>query len=1388
MATFRATFVAVACSMLIAADHAPAQEAASGSPSPGDPRLPVGARLVDLSVRRFGKADGLQSPTVYAVSVDLSGSLWIGTEVGPMRFDGDRWQPESYPSAVTSRQTRGILQSSDSSYWFATRAGMVRKRGAEQRLFGVRDGLPGATAYSVIETRALSGHPQVLVGTGTGIAVFDGKGFSAIPLPDGLKPDGLMVAEARAPDGSLELWVASSSGKVARFTKGRWSVFGAAHGLNSRSAEAVVAVEGDSAMRILIVGDGGLYTFREDAARGPRFELMPGSPRRAYRAVQFARSDGARELWVGTLSGIVLRKTQAGWDTVDVASQQLGGRVTALHVVAGHAGGTAVYVGTYGGRLARVGVGSVGTLELPGIRRDVMRAVLPFQSKDGRVGLWMGTLNAGLLQLTPAGRMIEYSRETGEPFTQISALASVSSVKRPAHRSDTTEEKQDLWIGTELGPFRREGTRFVKQTRGMGQRDVRVFLRGPLPDASSSLLAATDNGLYRWLGTEWELVRAFGYKPVRAMSVVKGATGEELWLAFDRGTASVTTSAVTMDSPRAANDTSSSANTQSKSFQQLALTSICGMNGASYSARIFAGTTTNGLWWRSPDAVWQRVPVTLQRAIGPTGIRALSCLDDGRLLVAMGTGLIVLDVHDARAPRWTVLSVTSQEDGLPASEIQSFAPASMKGLFWMGTSRGLGALQLQRIASSSVPKLSLALQSEGRSLRLDNVRQLQADHSELTIRTVLQSYHREDDTRYRVWLNREGEPHTALDSMNAGMDDSLSWTDAADAHYRSLPAGHYTLYAWARDFAGRIVTLPVTRFRVVPPVWQTWWAVVLYVALVASAIYIAHRWRLQTLERTNARLATSERHMRASERKFRALFDEATDGHLLIDGMHITSINAPGRQMLGLEPQPTFYANPVAVLPAWDQVLPPAIASELGALALDGEIHEYDIQLANGVVIPVSAQVTTVPLDDRSLWHLVLRDLRDIREADGVRQRLEEQVRDAQKFESLGTLAGGVAHDFNNLLGVIRGNVELARETLGDQDAVAVHLDTVFDASERARDLVRQILTFSRRSSSREEFVDLARLTRELQPMLRSMIPTSVEIVVDAGTRPMLVHGDSTQLQQILLNLSSNAEHAMRATGGGKLHIILDGALSEDSPSSASTQMVRLRVTDSGVGMTPAVLGRVFEPFYTTKPTGEGTGLGMAVLHGIVASHGGKVHVSSEVGVGTTFEVLLPAATTPTNTVPVQVDAPLPEPNTHAWQSGMNATMQAATSCIVLVDDEPAVARVGEAALTRLGYRVVTFVDPLAALAFVQKDPDAVDLVVTDQTMPGLTGDLLVIELQRLRPDLPVIIMSGFSYVLTADRLSAVGTPTVLQKPVSLSELRLAVERALEGRAVASRA
>ncbi len=407
--------------------------------------------------------------------------------------------------------------------------------------------------------------------------------------------------------------------------------------------------------------------------------------------------------------------------------------------------------------------------------------------------------------------------------------------------------------------------------------------------------------------------------------------------------------------------------------------------------------------------------------------------------------------------------------------------------------------------------------------------------------------------------------------------------------------------------------------------------------------------------------------------------------------------------------------------------------------------------------MPVEQTRTTIPTASGSLEHLVLRDLSAVRAAEAERIQLENQLREAQKLESIGTLAGGIAHDFNNLLSVIRGNTELAIELGRNGATVQQELKQVLTASDRARDLVRQMLTFSRRTRARTERVDVGALVYGLRDMARAAIPASVELRVSAPERPAVVLGDSTQLQQAILNLLTNAEHAMRRTNGGVLTVRVDEAQGPEGD-----EWVVVTVADTGTGIPPEVRERIFEPFFTTKSVGEGTGLGLAVLHGIITSHGGTVQVESTVGVGTRFELRLPRADDDA--------AGADQPARASDGRGTLLPRLGAGEHVVLVDDEPAVRMVSARALRAMGFVVHDFDDPRAALDLVTRGNVTVDAVVTDQMMPGITGDLLIREIRRQLPAMPVVLMTGYAQ-RRPEELELPRDTAVLQKPVNLDEL-----------------
>jgi PAS domain S-box-containing protein len=398
------------------------------------------------------------------------------------------------------------------------------------------------------------------------------------------------------------------------------------------------------------------------------------------------------------------------------------------------------------------------------------------------------------------------------------------------------------------------------------------------------------------------------------------------------------------------------------------------------------------------------------------------------------------------------------------------------------------------------------------------------------------------------------------------------------------------------------------------------------------------------------------------------------------------------------------------------------------------------------------------------------RDVSERRRAELERQELEAGLRRAQKLEAVGTLAGGIAHDFNNILTAIISSAEQTIEDLSPEHEAQPSLRTIMQAGQRAANLVRRILLFSRGEVGDRTTVCLDAVVRDAMGLLRPSLPSTVEIVASLPYPTALaIHADATQVQQVIVNLCTNAWHAMRAQGGGRIEIAATGVdltladVAREGIVLAPGHYVRITVSDTGCGISPAVLPRIFDPFFTTKPVGEGTGLGLAMVHGVLRAHGGDVSVSSTVGVGTSFRLYFPAAEAPPH-------APVPNA----------AQRRGSGQLVLLVDDEPDVRAVEARAMEHLGYRAMALPSGEAALAELQRRGPDVALLITDLTMPGMTGLELAKEARALRPDLPVVLCTGFGSGETEAAARALGVRVVLPKPHSLHDLSRAAALALD--------
>jgi two-component system, cell cycle sensor histidine kinase and response regulator CckA len=390
------------------------------------------------------------------------------------------------------------------------------------------------------------------------------------------------------------------------------------------------------------------------------------------------------------------------------------------------------------------------------------------------------------------------------------------------------------------------------------------------------------------------------------------------------------------------------------------------------------------------------------------------------------------------------------------------------------------------------------------------------------------------------------------------------------------------------------------------------------------------------------------------------------------------------------------------------------------------------------------------------------------KQAEAVRQKLEAQLWQAQKMEALGTLAGGVAHDFNNILSAITGNAELAKQDIAPDHPAATSINEIRKASERAKFLVQQILAFSRKQTSERVSIALQPVVEECTAMLRATLPANVELCVHCEGDTPNVLADANQIHQVLLNLGTNAWHAL-AGRSGRIDITLEPALIETEVAQQHANLCAgryacLRVTDSGVGMDESTLVRIFEPFFTTKAVGEGTGLGLSVVDGIVKSHEGAIRVTSKPGAGSTFELLFPAAN---------------EASRVSAGSSAPQTISGGGRRILYLDDDEALVSLTVKLLKRNGYHAVGYTEPKQALAVFHANPAQFDLLVTDYSMPGTSGIQVVKQIKQLRPDLPVILASGYVTEDLKQSAREAGVRHVISKPQTVTELCEIVQRTL---------
>ncbi|WP_306549337.1 PAS domain S-box protein [Desulfobulbus sp.] len=526
--------------------------------------------------------------------------------------------------------------------------------------------------------------------------------------------------------------------------------------------------------------------------------------------------------------------------------------------------------------------------------------------------------------------------------------------------------------------------------------------------------------------------------------------------------------------------------------------------------------------------------------------------------------------------------------------------------------------------------------------------------------------------------------------------------------------------------------------------------------------YIGHCLDITELKQAEAAL-------RASEEQYRRIVETALEGIWGMDAsMRTTFVNPPLAAMLGYPPE-ELLGRAIS-----DFICPEEIDDHVQQVQLrrQGKNSRYERRLLHRDGHAVWTQVSASAVQDSAGRFAgsfcMFTDISERKRVEEEHKRLQDQLQQAQKMEAIGTLAGGIAHDFNNILGAVLGYAEMARDDCPQGSHVARHLDKVLEAGNRAKSLVKQILAFSRQNASERSAHNPARTVNEVVNLLRPILPSTIAISTQI-TATRSVRADPVQMHQVLMNLCTNAFQAMEQTGGALAITLAERTLTTADIGPRANLLpgdfAVLSVADTGPGIPPDIQERIFEPYFTTKDVGQGTGMGLSIVHGIVGDHGGFVTCASEPGSGATFQVFLPI---------IDGEAPLDAAATEPAVTGRGR--------ILLVDDEKILVEMGQAMLERLGYAVTAYTSSLAALAAFQSEPECFDAVLTDQTMPGMTGIDLAGRMLQIRPGLPIILCTGYSSLVDETQAKARGIKGFAMKPLTRKAIAGLLRDVLEGR------
>ncbi len=1338
--------------------------------------VPVSVHGADAKALRFlhlGRADGLSQAYVNAIAQDQAGFLWFGTQGGLNRYDGYRFKlyahdPED-PHSLGADLIRALISAPDGALWVATDGGGIAMYDAANDRFDRYQHDPNnAASLSSDQVRTLAVDSDGFIWAGTdqhGLNRLDPAtgDVTRFPLAPAIGDLGVYAIAFGSAD---DAWLGTTAGlmRVTRLSDSNPAVERVA--LTGTADEPLVRALWLDADGTLWAGTDGQGLYLRDA-NGSLVHIAADASTAlsiSHPMVNSIRRVGNGDLWVGTEDGLNL----VDIETATVASygkrvgQEFGLRDAVVQTIFEDEAGL-LWLGTFQG--ASYWDMSTAAMRRYSAKPDVA-GELPTnninsfsEDRNGRV--WVATRDMGALLFD----------KVGQQFRSVSTVFNSAALPARFITTITADSQDRVWLGTrrsglikfDVATSELEVFQHSDETQSISGDGVSAILEDT---AGQIWVAAFGSGLNRFLPDSGRFVKwvhdpddSGTLSSNRILTLHEGRSGL-IWLGHWRfGVDRLNTRTGRID--RVSVGTA----------LENALVQFLGEDRA---GNLWIGTAEAGLYrWSAADQANDRrvfEQFTERHGLASATVYSGAFDLDGNLWLGTSNGLSRLD------PNTLTFENYDTSHGLLNTEFTIGAAfAAPDGVMYFGGDNGFNAFVPGEIRGNPhQPKVAITdVRKLGQPLAIaplvsgDALLELTHRDYLLEFEVTGLDFAAPDKNRYRFRLD--------------GLDEE--WLDIRDTRsisYTNLDPGEYTFRAMAANNYG-VWSDEEARlsFVVLPAPWATWWAYLAYalsVFVVAAVVFRAHTARLreqaaarhaEELEGMNVELTREvgvrrekERALQQEKQRAETYFNVAEVILLTLDAdAKIVRLNNKGCELLGISAAEAVGRSWLDFVPesrhadVVDEMLAP-LTSDISA---QQKYYELPLVGADDQERLIAWNCGTINFDEpeQALFCSGM-DVTRVR-------ALEKQMRLREKMNAIGTLAGGIAHDFNNILQAIYGFTTLALDNLAPDDEKAAYLRQVVKGADRARNLVKRILTFSNQKEYDLQAVDIGPVVTEACALLRGSLPATVEMKVDIGDSRQAVRADPTRVHQIVMNLGTNAAQAM-GTEGGRLDVVLaHETLTPDKARRHSRlrpgEYMVLRVKDTGVGMTQETQEHIFDPFFTTKDTSENTGLGLTVVHGIVQSHGGDIYVSSESGRGTVFSVYLPSAQT-------------------ALQDNSVTEIGAfrGSESIALVDDEEWVLTVTRKILEGQGYRVASFGSGADALAHLEKHVAKIDLLITDETMPRMTGSQLIQGVHRLRPDLPAIIISG---KLAPAAVSDSNT-WFLQKPFTAMEINEKVRVVLD--------